>query len=46
VDVGGTAIAHTAADGSEIRGGWPYIGPVVASGAADSVTVTMSFRAA
>ena len=46
VDVGGTAIAHTAADGSELRGGWAYISPVVASGAADAVDVTMFFRAA
>lgn len=46
VDIGGTAVAMTAADGAALREAWPYIGPVVASGAADSVDVTLSFRVA
>lgn len=44
VDVGGTAIAITAAGGAAVRDAWPYIKPAIAGGTGDSLTIQLAGR--
>lgn len=46
VDPSNTAISLTAAGAAPLRDAWRYIKPAVASGAADSITVTLLVRSA